>query len=349
MLAANRLINSDKSFYFSDPTYSDLRELICHERPILFVLHYYFGLEVPYALLLDRFKFMLTNEAELTTDSDLLARYFNKTGITEPVTISSNGLELTKILSPITTRDVAIIVPLTKLVAGVHLASSVLVELDVFNCQKPLESRVLVTSLRGDDFYIRREMPLEHVLSNLALTNGKADATILKIPKELLSQDLQEREKFKSFIAQDIEGFSATISKLPPKRPHVRSFGAAALRDFVQARRCDLQDYRDLLQGGFQNVLLAKVLWPMTFCYLPYVISRRRLAERNRSDHDDPILQMTHRIIDLSGLATNLGFLWGKEPSDHKAERFFSTLDQIVENYAILDPTSRSLKVRDHA
>ena len=325
-LANTRPVSQDKAFYFGDPAYSDMREIVCHERPIIFVLHYYFGLDVPYDLLRDRYFFTLTTEGELTPASNLMMDFFERSGIVTNVSLPVKDCGIEAVLEREYGPTTALILPTAKIVAGDRLVTSVMVEggADSF----------LVSSLRGDDFYIRREEPRKDIIERLAVDNDMLHFVRFKVPS-----GIAQGNDFNSFT-REMQSFSTSelttiLSKFQIAQSGKHKVGADALAEFLDLQQAQLLKYTQQLSEGFNNVLLARVLWPMTFCYLPFVIASRRMAERQLLSPEVGTLALS--IGDLTGLAANLGHLYARSPVKASGDRFFGTLGRIIEEYLRLE------------
>jgi hypothetical protein len=326
-LRNKRNFSLEKSFYFADKAYSDIRELVCHERPVIFLLYYFYGLPVPYHLLLDRFWFSLNDQGEFDNRSNALNHFFFETGICRPQSDRLITGGMGKILADHCCESTAMIVPTVKHVGGDRLVTAVLVEGD--------GDHALVSSLRGDDFYIRRSEDLSMLQGRLALEDGHLSfmKVVLEGDNALIRDETAFYQAQKNFAVKAVAEARAEFHRhIGGKNYQV---GSSALASYLANRMEDLALYSKQLEAGFHNVLLAKVLWPMTFCFLPYVIAVRRIAEGEETNKN--VLSLTQEITDRCGLAANLGHLYARRPTKQASDRFFKVLKDIVETYRDLE------------
>jgi len=326
-LANTRPVSHDKAFYFGDAAYSDMREIVCHERPIIFVLHYYFGLDVPYDLLRDRYFFSLTTEGELTPASNLMMDFFERSGIVTNVSVPAKDRAIEEVLEREYGPTTALILPTAKIVAGDRLVTSVMVEGGA--------DSLLVSSLRGDDFYIRREELRKDFTARLALDNDTLQFVRVTVPSGIVQgNDFNSfTREMQSFSTRELTTIFSKFRTAQSAGKH--KIGADALAEFLDLQQAQLVKYTQQISEGFNNVLLARVLWPMTFCYLPFVIASRRMAERHSLSPEVGALALS--IGDLTGLAANLGHLYARSPVKASGDRFFGTLGRIIEEYRRLE------------
>jgi hypothetical protein len=323
-LKPSLIVNKNPQFYFSDIDYTDYRELVCFERPACFVAHYYFGFKSFRLWLFDRFAFEFS-DGYLTSKHNALKTVLEEQGIASSEDWHTSNGTLADLLSTRISENSAVVLPLETRFGNAVTVTSVLVE-------SISDPKVLYTSLRGDDFFIRKSTSLEsleerlHVENCLVQIHTIADSNFLQLNKdkspETLWRDLNLAAEFKK-----------TFDDFYGDEPF-RALGFESLVAFQQHLDRGYGHYKKLVTEGFHNVLLSQIFWPMLFAYSPFLVflrnaTRIQLDGLNTQHIDGLLLE----ISKSAQIVTNLGLMFAKQPSARVYDRFQESLRSLCEHY----------------
>lgn len=352
------------AFYFADEAYSQYRELLCVERPACFVLHYYCGITWTRALLYDRMLFSFDpNDACIKPCSNEMSLFLESQDVIKTHVAHFEG-GISQFLKLHLASDAALVLPKKTFIGAEKLVTGVLVE--GFS-----DSAVLVTSLRGDDFYIRKNTPISDVTMWLDVEGDKIIYHTVRLSPEIdnltsksLKNVLEEYNILGRFyetllaleelqaprVSKRANGDSvlSSVVTLPENSENFVAlepciYGSVALRAFLEAKKAvGFSFYHERINDGFSNVLLAKVLWPMTFSFSTFLVFLSYLDSSNvwfesYGARLSFISASLNQLKKQSETVTNLGMLFGKRPHEVGFMRFFSALSELVDCYTALE------------
>lgn len=253
----------------NDVDYQDYRELICYERPACVLLHYVHGVKNLRTQLYDRF-FFERRDGQMLSQSNNLNSFLGKYGVhqnLEKIVSSKNDLmNLLMSYAETNSKDSALILPYFNQVGSSKVLSTWLLEFDVKN-----NSKGLLTSLRGDDFFFRKKVELSEVVEKLHTVDG-----ILKFQSLHFSSDIIEYKSISSGVLAERTGVSGQLNILAKlfleKRVSGAVMGAQALWEEYRLGVKEYKYWKNLVEEGFHKALLVKLFWPIQFFYQPFAV-----------------------------------------------------------------------------
>lgn len=333
MLKPIQQVSQDPEFYFQNTDYSELRELICYERPAAFVLHYYFGFYHSRIWLFDRFDFSLNEQGELESNSNSLAGFFKSSGVIKEQTISMTSKQFGDLLSESCSDTSAVIVPYFSKVAGTEIVSSILVE--------SAGETILTTSLRGDSFHVRQPYSREMLADRLFLQDGMINYYSLTIPDQIVKSGTLSPLNYANQI--NLQAMIKNILTTHHNRSKTQTVGAKALAGALFLKQSEKDQWIELANQGFSNVLLVKFFWPLQYAFQPFLVFLS-------STHRDGILinLIGHQVAESlsqrieivkfrAKQASNFAILFGKQPGDRFYHSFIESLNFISREYAEIE------------
>jgi biotin carboxylase len=332
-------VSLEKDFYFSDPEYAAMRETSCVERPLAFLFRYFFAQPWVPLLFWDRNQFTYEKNELRSLGSDF-SNFFLENQIFEwktptPVTLTCDLVE-----SLASEHQALVLIKETK-IAQFEFANSLIVE-------GSGSGGALVTSLRGDDFYVRRSMDRCELKSFFGEAVSREYATI-----RFLEAWTRESNSVQWFNSQRncVGGFLAHCASRFDSQKAQNPTGANALQGFLRnAENSDFHALKSAVQDGVGTVLLSRFLWPMTFQVMPFLYflesackNFQPLLAEVRLDVGS-LLELCLKLRSDASVATNVGVLFASAPTEANLRRFFRSLQNFVGAFDTLEDTIFSQK-----
>lgn len=326
------MINQD---LITNEDYQDFRELICYERPASILLHFDHGILGLRLFWVDRI-LLERQDNRIIAQSNKFADFLNMHNVLANVSISTKSLEdfAQDLRSEFENESAhAVLLTYGNHLAGELLLSTWMVEYNKENTADPW----LVTSLRGDDFYVRRSMSTEDLYNRSYKSNNISEVQRLSFSEKILSlARLSLNDFIRDFNIDD--SILDASQKLSAKRLLGDSAGCEILLNQVLESRPQHSDLVEKVASGFKNVLLVKYFWPIQFHFKPFLVFvKQYLKVKNIQDDfiSEEIDSIRIETEILNGLANKYGLNPQSKYLDQFNDYFLSILQrtQAIENY----------------
>lgn len=309
-----------------DYDYQDFRELICYERPACVLLHFQHRINGLRFLLADRI-LILKDNGKLQLLSNDLDQFLRSHQVISDVKLTPdlNAFEIENaFISEFSNRNAhALLLTYTNEVAGNLLMSTLLVEYHSDQIWK-------VSSLRGDEFYIRKNVSFSELYERLYIAQNGLEYQRLYFSDELLQLSNITIADFLNSVSID-----ARLEQIVEKLNHLKLEGklVASQALFAQFEEIDFQSdlWQSQVLSGFKNVLLVKAFWPIQFYFQPFLVFVRNYLEQRPSDStSEMIVRLLHEIKTKTEILTSLANKFGIAPQNRTLESFQSEFSHIL-------------------
>lgn len=326
MIDQNLITNED---------YQDFRELICYERPASVLLHFNHGLLGLRLLLVDRILLKTEND-RIIGQSNYFADFLNSYNVLADTRISTKTVndfeqDLRQEFENKSTN--ALLLTYGNVLAGELLLSTWMVEYNIDNKVSPW----LVSSLRGDDFYIRRPMTTEEIYDKSYKSDNATEIQSLSFSKDILSLAQLSLDDFsKAFKVEE------AIHEVSQKLSETRLNGSPAGSEILIAKTTESRPQHDDLinkvTDGFKNILLVRYFWPIQFHFKPFIIFLNQYLKINNFN-DSFLINEINSIKTETEILNGLSAKYGINPQSKTLDQFYqyflSILNRVqgVENH----------------
>jgi len=281
-----------------DPAYQDYRELICYERPASIFLHFEHGLHHLPLLLFDRILVERKN-GRIVGMENQFARFLECHNVLQEVELrAQNSEELWIKMHALWREDPKSVFLMTysNELSGEILLSTWVVE-PIFD-----ESRrqVKLSSLRGDDFFVRKITDFEYFFSKLHQVNKVFEIQTLRFLPTITKLVSLAAEEF-----LELEKIDTKIEDVAKKIRSLRFDGQAAgtelLIQEVESWQLDPDDLAEKARNGYKSIILVKFFWPIQFHYKPFLVFVKHYLQVKKIVDPDiqHLLQQTIELTDI--------------------------------------------------
>lgn len=315
---------SDPAFYFGDRDYTDYRELVCFERPVCFILHYYYGFTVTRLWLFDRMAFTFAN-GELQIRENALTHFLRRKNVVQEIELQPGEAFVRFLHREINPRS-ALIAPIETQIGSSRIVTSFLIER--LNANTGLDC----TCLRGDDFFISRSYDPLEIERRLARENGKVAFHRVNIPFWMENNTRSAADLWNEY------GLRQRFLDLLTAHGFI---GSGQLSLFLRSRDHGCEYFAVKVREGLLNVLLVEVFWPMLFAYSPFVVFMR-YALREKLDlglklGSHKVESVLTAIGEQAERITNIAYIFGRQPEERNYLRFLAAMRGMIEYYGQLE------------
>ena len=282
----------------TDPVYQDYRELICYERPASIFLHFEHGLHHLPLLLFDR-SLVEKKDGRVVGMENQFARFLEDHNVLQESELKAqNSDELWIKMQALWQEGPQSVFLMTYFneLSGEILLSTWVVE-PIFD---ESSRQIKLTSLRGDDFFVRKTTDFDYFFSKLHQVNQVFDLQILRFFPSIKKLAHLAAEEFIGLEKIDLK-IEEVAKKISSLRLDGQAAGTELLIQEVESWQLDSDDLAKKVRNGYKSVLLVKFFWPVQFHYKPFLVFvKHYLHAKNILDPDiQTLLQQTNELTDI--------------------------------------------------
>ncbi|MCG6313286.1 hypothetical protein K6U52_08420 [Vibrio vulnificus] len=334
-------METSKEYYFTNRDYDDFRELPCTERPACFLLHFEKKLINIRSLFYDKCNFIY-KDGRLDHLSCFLEKKLYDNGVVSSVVIK-NPKSRRDLISNFFDENpnCALLVPVFATIGEVTFTTTIYFEY--------VKDTIVATSLRGDDFYIRKEINDLSIFEKLQHENNLLNCW--KIDTSNTHNILFSMNPCDFHTFQNVRHCLINIYDESEKQEY---FGASALRIAIEELDHGFEYWAKMVRSGIDNVLLSKLLWPIQYYYKPFIVYLGFLVRNDCLQQiilDEFSRKKIVNEIDFinkkSKLLTTMALMFGKSKSQDDYKKFSSLMFDVISHYENIEYEIKNDLFRD--